>query len=126
MIKFSHKGNFDNTERFLKKGSTLSTNYARILEKYAIIGVNALSANTPIDSGKTAGSWDYKISITHDGAEIIWTNSNDADGTPIAILIQYGHATRNGGYVQGRDFINPVMQPIFDKISNDLWMEVSA
>lgn len=123
MITFTQKGNFNKTENFLKKAS--NSNYLSILEKYGQQGVIALSAATPIDSGETAKSWGYKISRFSGGAKIIWTNSHIVDGVPIAVIIQYGHGTKNGGYVQGRDYINPVMKPIFDKIANEAWKEVT-
>lgn len=122
MIKIKSKGNFNKTDTFLNK--TLRSNYLDILEKYGREGVSVLSAATPVDSGKTASSWSYKISHTKRGVSIEWNNSNIVNGANIAILIQYGHATQNGGFVQGRDFINPALQPVFDKISNDIWMEV--
>jgi len=96
------------------------------LEKYGREGVAALAAATPINSGVTAASWGYEIKRGPRQVTITWTNSNVINGVPIAIVIQYGHGTRNGGYVQGRDYINPVMKPIFDKITNDVWKEVTA
>ena len=96
-----------------------------ILEKYAKEGVNALAEGTPIDSGETANSWNYEIRATRNGAVIYWTNSNIVNGVPIAMILQYGHGTRNGGYVQGIDYINPALQPIFDKMSNEVWREVT-
>lgn len=123
MITFKHSGNFNNTERFLKRIS--SADYLSIMEKHAREGVMALSSATPIDSGETAQSWGYEISRYRGGAKITWTNSHIVSGAPIAILIQYGHGTRNGGYVQGRDYINPAIRPVFDKISNELWREVT-
>ena len=96
------------------------------LNQYGRRGVDALSAATPIDSGKTASSWNYEIHRSKDLVEIVWTNSNVNDGAPIVILLQYGHATGNGGYVQGYDFINPAIRPIFDEIEKDLWKEVTS
>lgn len=96
----------------------------KILDKYGQAGVNALSAATPIDSGATASSWYYEITESKGNYTITWSNSNVADGVPIVILIQYGHATKNGGYVQGIDFINPTLKPMFKKIADDAWMEV--
>lgn len=124
MIKFTHKGNFKNTEKFLKKA--YGRDYYSVLEQYAKQGVAALAANTPVDSGVTAGSWGYEIHISKGSVKIHWTNDSFEDGVPIAILLQYGHATRNGGYVQGRDYINPAIQPIFDKMAEELWREVTA
>ena len=123
MIVIKHRGNFDNTERFLKKAA--KADYLAILEKYGREGVAALALATPVDSGKTSSSWGYEIHSSRGSFSIAWTNSNVQDGVPIAIVIQYGHATRNGGYVQGRDFINPAIRPIFDKIANEAWREVT-
>lgn len=124
MIKFVQKGNFNNTEKFLKKMT--SKNLFRNLEKYGEKGVQALSSSTPKDSGKTAISWDYEIKIGQKSVEIYWTNSNVNKGVNIAVIIQYGHGTNNGGYVQGRDYINPAMRPIFDEIADNVWKEVTS
>ena len=123
MITFTQKGDFRRTEK-LFKGVSISS-YLSIFEKYGRMGVEALSSATPIDSGLTSDSWDYYITRTKNGMVITWTNSHIEKGVPIAIILQYGHATRNGGYVQGRDYINPAIQPIFDSMTNDLWMEVT-
>lgn len=96
------------------------------LEKYAREGVEALSNSTPIDSGKTASSWGYRIEQDADVARIVWTNSNINQGVPIAIIIQYGHGTGTGGYVQGRDYINPAMRPVFDRIVEEVSKEVRS
>jgi hypothetical protein len=122
MIKIIHKGNFNNTEKFLNRCSKLD--YLNVLERYGKEGVSALASATPKDSGETANSWNYQVSHSSGVTKIEWTNSNIVDGVPIAIILQYGHATANGGYVQGRDYINPAIQPIFDKIANELWREV--
>lgn len=122
-IKVRHRGNFNKTTRFLM--SMKEKKFLKNLEKYGRQGVDALSAATPVDTGKTADSWDYEIHWSKNTFTISWTNSNMAEaGMPIAILIQYGHGTKNGGFVQGRDFINPAIAPIFDKIANDAWKEV--
>ena len=123
MIKITQKGNFNNTEKFLKGSQKID--FKKLLDEYGKRGVDALSANTPIDSGKTASLWNYEIHITKNTYKVIWTNDNINQGVPIAILIQYGHATRNGGYVEGRDFINPAMKPIFDSMAEELWKEVA-
>lgn len=123
MIVFRHKGNFNNTERFLNKN--LKVNHLHILKKYAQQGVDALAKFTPVDTGLTAKSWDYKINMTNKGISIDWTNSHIVSGVPIAIILQYGHGTRNGGYVKGRDYIHPAIRPIFDKMAEELWREVS-
>lgn len=123
MIVITQSGNFNNTERFLNGAKKLDAK--RILESYAKEGVRALSSATPVDSGLTASSWDYKINISKGSYSISWTNSNVVDGVPIAIILQYGHGTGTGGYVQGRDYINPALRPIFDKIADSVWREVS-
>ena len=124
MITFKQKGSFKNIERFLDK--IQKKEFFQRLNQYGRRGVDALSAATPIDSGKTASSWNYEIHRSKDLVEIVWTNSNVNDGVPIVILLQYGHATGNGGYVQGYDFINPAIRPIFDEIEKDLWKEVTS
>jgi len=122
MITIKHSGNFNLTERFLNK--SLKFNPRKILEKYAIQGVAALTAATPRDSGATASSWGYQITTTKNRSRIDWTNSSNDAGIPVVVLIQYGHGTGTGVFVQGRDFINPAIQPILDKIAKDLWEEV--
>ena len=122
-VVFKHKGNLKKTTRFLER--MVKEEYLKNLDKYGQEGVQALSLATPVDSGKTAASWDYRIEKTNDGTKIVWTNSNVNKGVNIAIILQYGHGTRNGGYVQGRDYINPAIRPIFDKIADDAWKEVT-
>lgn len=124
MIKFKQRGNFNNTERFFKRAQKMD--FYKNLEKYAREGVTALASATPIDSGKTAASWDYEIRKENGKISIYWTNSNINNGVPIAVILQYGHGTNGGGYVQGRDYINPAMQPIFDKIAENAWKEVTS
>jgi hypothetical protein len=125
MITFKHSGNFNKTEKFLTSAQKL--NIKSILRKYAIEGVNALSNATPRDTGKTADSWDYEIILTKYGNyRINWINTNVKDNVSIAMLIQYGHGTRSGTFVYGIDYINPVMKPIFDKIAENLWKEVTS
>lgn len=124
MIQITHSGNFNNTETFLKRVRTL--NYQGILDNYGKAGVVALSASTPVDSGITSNSWGYTIQIKKNYFNIIWTNSHTVSGIPLVILLQYGHGTGTGGYVSGRDFINPAVQPIFDKIAEDIWKEVTT
>lgn len=116
------KGSFKHTENFFERNK--KRNLARKLNNYGMVGAAALAANTPIDTGLTAESWNYEIKESNGRIQLIWTNSNSSQGIPIVVLIQYGHATRNGGYVQGRDFINPAIQPVFDAIANDIWEEV--
>lgn len=123
MIIIKHHGNFDKTEKFLRKASRL--NLIDILIRYGREGVSALSSATPIDTGNTANSWDYNIKINKNKYQINWTNSNVVDGVPIAIILQYGHGTKNGAYVEGIDYINPAIQPIFKKMADDIWKEVT-
>lgn len=124
MIRFRHKGNFNNTEKLLENAKKI--NYRRILDKYGREGVAVLSSVTPIDSGLTSMSWTYEIKEYSGGIEVIWKNTNIVNGVPVAILLQYGHGTRNGGYVQGRDYINPALQPIFDRLSEEIRREVAS
>lgn len=123
MISFNHKGDFSKLTSFLEK--TKGGVHLSILDKYGREGVAALSAATPVDSGLTASSWYYKVEHTKRGASIGFYNSNIQNGIPIAVILQYGHGTRNGGWVEGRDYINPALQPIFDKIANEAWREVT-
>lgn len=123
MISFVHKGDFKKTSLFLKKAK--EAEFLNRLDSVAKQGVSALASATPIDSGETASSWNYEIIRTKNGATIYWTNNNINKGVPIAILIQYGHATDNGAYVQGIDFINPAMRPIFNEIAETAWKEVT-
>ncbi len=125
MISFKHSGDFKNIENFLKRATGTDDKIRRILSKYGNAGVAALASATPKDSGLTASSWGYEIVSSGTKHTIYWTNSNVVNGIPVAVLIQYGHATGNGGYVQGRDFINPILKPIFEKIANDAWGEVT-
>lgn len=122
LIRITTKGDFNNTFRFLNKMSKFQIN--KILEKYGRMGVEALRSATPIDSGKTAESWGYEISVGKEGATIHWTNTNQNKGVYIAVILQYGHGTGTGGYVQGVDYINPAIRPVFDKIAEEAWMEV--
>lgn len=123
MISIKQRGNFKKTEKFLKK--SLGRDYKTVLEKYAKQGVEALSANTPIESGLTAVSWSYEIIQNGSAISIIWKNSNINKGVNIALILQYGHGTRNGGYVNGIDYINPSLKPIFDKMADAAWKEVT-
>lgn len=123
MIQFRHKGDLSKTSRFLERAREA----VKIgeLDKYGREGVLALSSATPVDTGKTAASWEYRISRDKDGVTISFRNTNIQNGVPIAIILQYGHGTRNGGWVQGRDYINPAIQPIFDKLAQAAWKEVT-
>ena len=122
MIRITTKGDFNNTFKFLNKMSKFQIN--KILEKYGQMGVEALRSATPVDSGKTAECWGYEISVKKEGATIYWTNTNQNKGVYIAVILQYGHGTGTGGYVQGIDYINPAIRPVFDKIAEEAWMEV--
>lgn len=123
MIKFRHKGDYSKATRYferLRKAARLD-----ILNKYGQAGVDALSSATPVDSGITASSWGYEIESKSGSSKIIFTNSNINDGINIAIIIQYGHGTGTGGWVEGRDYINPAIQPLFDNMANEVWREVT-
>lgn len=123
MITFRQKGDFSNLTRFFER--VKETVKKSDLDKYGRQGVAALASATPVDTGLTASSWGY--TITHKGSTttISFTNSNIQNGVPIAVILQYGHGTRNGGYVKGRDYINPAIQPIFDAIAESAWKEVT-
>lgn len=122
-IIIKHKGDFYKTEKFFN--TLLNRDYLNVLEQYGKEGVAALSAATPKDSGKTAESWDYNIVSNDKQTKLVFTNSNTNNGVNIAIILQYGHGTRNGGYVVGRDYINPALRPIFDRIADAAWKEVT-
>lgn len=124
MVQFLHKGDFKKTERLLKK--SLGRDYRSILDKYAQQGVEALSRATPKESGETAASWFYEIIQNESSLSIVWNNSNVNKGVNIAIILQYGHGTRNGGYVHGKDYINPALRPVFDKLAEAAWKEVTS
>ena len=124
MITISSKGDFSKTDKFLAamhQGRMFDS-----LHMYGQEGVTALSRNTPKDSGVTAGAWTYEVMRKRGTYSIIWSNTHVVDGRPIAILLQYGHATGNGGYVSGRDYINPALRPVFDRIAKDVWREVTS
>jgi len=123
MIKFVHRGDFKKTEEFLKRNRKIEIR--QILNYYGQKGVEALRDATPKDTGKTADSWNYEITEDDKGYHIYWNNTSKNKGVQIAILIQYGHGTGTGGYVQGRDFINPAIRPIFDEIADTAWREVT-
>lgn len=124
MITFRQKGDFSKADKFferLKEVAKLSD-----LDRYGREGVAALASATPVDTGLTASSWSYDIEHREGSTRIIFKNSNIQNGVPIAIILQYGHGTRNGGWVEGRDYINPAIQPVFDKIADDAWKEVKG
>lgn len=124
MITFRQKGDFSKLTKFLEKAK--ETVKLGDLDKYGREGVAALASATPVDTGETANSWGYEIVHKNGMVSISFYNSNIQNGVPIAIILQYGHATGNGGWVQGRDYINPAIQPIFDKIADDAWEEVTG
>lgn len=124
MIGFESKGSFDNLEAWLTR--LMKGDIFAALERYGQEGVDALSRATPMDSGKTASAWYYEVVQDSESYSIIWGNNNVVDGRPIAILIQYGHGTGTGGYVQGRDYINPALQPIFDRMAAEIWKAVNS
>ena len=124
MIKIRQKGDFTKTTKYLeraKRGINLKS-----LKKYAIEGVEALKSNTPVDTGLTAESWYYEMTNENGKIKISFCNSNIQNGVPIAIILQYGHVTGNGGWVEGRDYINPSIQPLFDELVKKAWKEVNG
>jgi hypothetical protein len=123
MITITQRGSFDNTENFLNRMS--KTDIFAVLDKYGQIGVDALSSATPVDTGLTASSWYYEIVRRHGYYSIRYHNRHLENGVSIAILLQYGHGTREGGYVQGRGYIMPAIQGIFDQMADDCWKEVT-
>lgn len=120
MVKIKTKGSFSRTERFFDNSKNLSSRLRRVFIKYGAKGVEALRSATPIDSGDTAGSWSYTIEDWGIG----FNNSNVVSGYAVALLIQYGHGTRSGGYVEGIDYINPALRPIFNQIVEECWKEI--
>lgn len=124
MIRFEQKGDFSKLERYLKK--VKHTNLNSVLHRYGQKGVKALSAATPVETGATAQSWYYEVENNRNRVAINFYNSNIENGAPIAIIVQYGHGTGTGGWVQGRDYINPAIQPVFDEITKDVWREVTT
>jgi len=124
MLSMESGGNTSQTEAWLKRMMSGKDLYSAV-QPYAQRGVDALVANTPTDSGLTADSWGYEIVIEGGGLSIYWTNSNIQDGFSVALGVQYGHGTGDGGWVQGFDFINPAVRPIFDQIAEAVWKEVT-
>lgn len=124
MIEVTATGSFDNMETFLK--AMADSNIFAKLERFGQMGVDALSAATPVDSGVTADSWYYEVIKDSGSWSIVWGNNHIEDGRPIAVLLQYGHATRTGGYVDGRDYINPALRPLFDQMANEAWKVVTS
>lgn len=123
MITFRHKGDFSKTDRYFERLREAAK--VGVLDKYGRAGVEALTSATPVDSGRTANSWNYEIERQNGSVSIIFNNTNINKGVPIAIILQYGHGTGTGGWVQGRDYINPAIQPIFDKLADEAWKEVT-
>lgn len=123
-IVLTSKGDFNNITKYLNKVRSL--HIEKVLNSYGKKGVEALSSATPVDTGLTAASWGYSIQTSHAGASITFTNSNVNKGVNIAIILQYGHGTGTGGWVEGRDYINPAIQPIFDELVEKVWKEVTS
>lgn len=124
MISVIQRGDFVKTDNFLEKARRIFLEIR--LESYAAEGVQALANATPKKTGKTAASWRSEVSVSDKEIRIDWMNDNINKGVPIAVILQYGHGTGTGGYVQGRDYINPAIQPIFDKIADAVWKEVTS
>jgi len=124
VISVKHKGDFSNIERFINV--VLKRDYLNILAEYGKRGVEALRAATPVDTGLTRDSWSFEIVSGVNKTSIHWTNSNIQNGVLVAVILQYGHGTRNGGFVQGIDYINPAIQPIFKQMANEAWEKVIA
>lgn len=122
-IKITVKGDWKKTDKFLERIKNLFK--LGVFDKYGRAGVNALQSATPKDSGRTANSWSYKINRSSGKVSIVWSNSNINKGVNIAVILQYGHGTGTGGYVSGRDYINPAMRSIFDNMADELWREVT-
>jgi hypothetical protein len=123
LISITSSGSFDKTESFLKRVQKLDI--PGVLESCGQLGVNALSHATPIETGLAAQSWGFQVSASRGVYEIAWTNTDTENGFPVVIMLQYGHGTGTGGYVAGRDFINPTIRPIFDQIAERVWRVVS-
>lgn len=122
LITFKQKGSFRNTELYFNR--SLRSNWRSILNRYGRAGVQALEAATPVDSGKTAQSWNYGIREEKGRVTVYWTNGNEENGVCVALLLIYGHALRNGAYVEGHDFVSPAVRPVFDRLANQCWKEV--
>lgn len=124
MISFDVTGDFRTTEDFLRK--VQKVDILGVMKSFGEEGVAALSSATPTDTGLTAGSWGYDVQVNNGVYSISWTNTDVENDFPVAIMLQYGYATGTGGYVQGRDYINPAMRPIFDDIANRVWKAVTS
>lgn len=123
MVTVKHSGSFKNLENLLDR--IFHGDLMNLLDHYGQMGVRALQSATPKDTGATASSWSYEIKKGRTSSTITWTNSNAPNGVQVAVLLQYGHATGNGGYVQGIDYINPALKPIFDSIADSAWKDVT-
>jgi len=123
MIKITQKGDFSKTERFFNR--LLRKNYLNIIADYANRGIEALKQATPENTGKTADSWSYEIVKGKGKTTLYFTNSNIQNGCSVAILLIYGHGTRNGGYVEGNDFVTSALRPIFQELADKIWREVT-
>lgn len=123
LVVMKQSGSLKNFEGFLYKNR--KRRLYQLLNEYGKQGVELLRDATPVDTGKTATGWDYEIEVNSQGVSLYWVNNNVNEGVPIAILIQYGHATRSGSYVQGIDYINPALRPLFESMATKLWKEVS-
>ena len=123
MISFRQKGDFSKLDHYFERVKEAAK--IGVLDKYGQAGVSALSSATPVESGKTASSWYYETKRQNGSVALEFYNSNVNNGVPIAVILQFGHGTGTGGWVQGRDYINPAIQPIFDKIAEDAWKEVT-
>lgn len=121
-MKLSIDGDFSKTKSFLK--NMMKKQKQLSLDDWGRLGVEALSSSTPVDTGKTASSWSYSIEETKNGITLAWNNENVNKGVNIALIIQYGHVTRNGVFIKGRDYINPALAPVFDRIEESAWREV--
>lgn len=122
LITFTQKGTFKSTTNFLDKIKKMR--FLSHMDEYGRLGVDALMAATPLESGATAMSWAYEVQQSDKGASIYWSNNNTNKGVNIAVILQYGHGTGTGGWVEGRDYINPAIRPVFDEIADKLWKEV--
>lgn len=123
MVKFRQKGDFSKLDHYFKRVKQAAK--VDVLDRYGRAGVAALSSATPVNTGLTASSWYYTIERQNGRVSLNFNNSHLEDGVPIAIILQYGHGTGTGGWVEGRDYINPALRPVFDKIAHDAWKEVT-
>ena len=123
-VYFTHKGNFNKVEKYFNK--LLNREYLNIIDQYAQQGLAVLCSATPKDSGRTADCWSYEIRSEIGATSLVFTNSNENKGVNIAVILQYGHGTRNGGYVQGIDYINPALEPVLQQIADACFKEVTS